>query len=107
MRLLEARDRDQLPAPGAPLLSLAEHAPEDPIEPRPNFGRITELVQAEPGTATRLLHGVLRVGTHVRAPRGKGQETIQMWEDKRVETRMSFGNHGADGVIPWERSYCR
>jgi len=81
MGLLEPRDRDELPPSGAPLLRLAEYAPEDSIQPRPHLGSIPELVQAEPGTAARLLHSVLRVGTHVGAPRGEGQETIQVWKD--------------------------
>src|SRR5689334_2778380 len=101
MRLLEPRDRNQLSTPGAPLLSLAQHAPKDSIEPCPYLGRLAKVVQAEPGTAARLLNGVLRVGTHVRAPRGESQETIQMWEDKRVETRMPFRERVADGTIPW------
>ena len=82
------------------MLWLHEHAAEDPVKPRADFGGISELVQAEPGTAARLLHGVFRIGTHVRAPRGEGQETVQMGEDERVETRLPFGKQGADGVIP-------
>src|SRR3954469_20204702 len=100
MRLLEPRDRDQLPPPGASFLAFAEHTPEDSIQPRPHLGRIPKLVQTEPGTATRLLNGVLRVGAHLCAPRGEGQKTIQMWEDERIEARVPFGERGADGVIP-------
>ena len=100
MRLFEPRDRDELPSPGGPLLRLAEHAPEDPVEPRPHRGRIPELVQAKPGTTARLLDGILRVGADVRAPSGEGQKTIQMGKDERVETRLPFGEQGADGVIP-------
>src|SRR3954451_20735047 len=101
MRLLEPRDRDQLPPPGAPLLSLAEDAPQDSIQPRPDLGGVPQLVQTEPGTTTRLLNGVLRVGTHLCAPRGESQKTIQMWEDERIEARVPFGERGADGFIPW------
>jgi hypothetical protein len=100
MGLLESRDRHELPSPGASLLGLTEYAPEDPIEPRPDLGCVPKLVQAEPGTATRLLKSVLRVRTHVRAPRGESQKAIQMWENERVETRVPFGERGADGDIP-------
>ncbi len=101
MRLFEPRDRDELSPPGAPFLRLAEHAPKDPVKPRPHFGRIPELVQPKPGTAARLLDGILRVGADVRAPSGEGQKTIQMGKDERVETRVPFGERVADGGIPF------
>jgi hypothetical protein len=100
MRLLEPRDRHQLPSPGTSLLGLAEHAPEDSIEPRPDFGCIPKLVQSEPRPAARLLNRVLRVGAHIGAPRGEREETIEIGKHERVEARVPFGERGTDRIIP-------
>ena len=90
VRLFESSDRHELPPAGGALLVLTQYSPQNAIEPRPYAALIAQVVQTKPGAAARLLHRILGVGAKIRSSRRERQETVEMRQHQRVETRVSL-----------------
>lgn len=110
--LLQTSDGDQLPAPGVPLFRFAQHAPKNAVEPGSDFGGVPQLVKAEPGPSTCLLHRIFGVGERGGAARGERQQTIEVRQHERVEARVPVLEGEGEGrrngkFSDGERTYCR
>jgi hypothetical protein len=79
-------------APCTALFCLAQHPAQDSIEPGADAGGITELVEANPGAATRFLHRVLGVGPRVGTAGSEREQAVEVRKDERVEARVAFGD---------------
>jgi hypothetical protein len=105
--VLETRDEHQLLAPAILLAEVADHRAEDPIDPRPCEGVVTEVGESEPGAHERLLDGILGIGDRVGPADREGEQPVEVRHDERFEPRAQVGRGvggGGDHEGPGRRA---